>query len=260
MAQSAMMSESLQPGTLSWAALLGKWMDFAKASTALPATGEGQQWRDSVAPMITLQGITFAMAELEQVDASQRLLGWDRGELLVDQASMELDECWGPNLPSSILETIQSAESSLTEVIARFTPVLVAESGEPSLMPAVPLLEPLGASAVVAPGTTVMPGAPIAWWSEVDFDQLRSLELPGILELWQSPVQVWRRWDEQDEFIEDVVTSLEAEQDQAIPLLVPRVLEGIPLSDPLPSPGDVASFYAQRLGMKRITVRLDLSP
>ncbi|MBG81422.1 MAG: hypothetical protein CMJ39_12040 [Phycisphaerae bacterium] len=260
MAQSVFMTESLQPGNLSWAALLGKWMDFAKASTVLPDTVEGHQWRASVAPMITLQGITFAMAELEQVEASQRLLGWDRGELLVDQASIELDECWGPDLPSSVLETIQSAESALTDVIDRFTPVLVAEAGAPSLMPSVPLLEPLGASAVVAAGTTVMPGAPIAWWSEVDFDQLRSLELPGILELWQSPIQVWRHWDEQDVFTEDVVTSLDAEHEQALPLLVPRVLEGIPLSDPLPSPGDVASFYAQRLGMKCIPVRLDLSP
>ena len=258
MAQSAFMPESLQPESLSWAALLGKWMDFAKASTVLPTTGEGGQWRDSIAPMITLQGITFAMSEMEQVEASQRLFGWDRGELLVDQARIELDECWGPDLPQSILETIQCAESSLTEVIDRFTPVLVSEPGEPSLMPSVPLLEPLGASAVVAAGTTIMPSTPIAWWSEVDFDQLRSLHLPGILELWRSPIQVWRHWDDQDVYTEDVVTSLDAEFEQAMPLLVPRVLEGIPLSDPLPSPGDVASFYAQRLGMKRLSVRLDV--
>ena len=38
----------LRPSDLTWTALLARWIEFAKASVALPDDAEGDRWRSSV--------------------------------------------------------------------------------------------------------------------------------------------------------------------------------------------------------------------
>ncbi|MDG2094215.1 MAG: hypothetical protein P8J89_02970, partial [Phycisphaerales bacterium] len=100
-------------------------MDFARASRALPRTPEGDQWRDSVTPMITLQAITFSLSEMESVRPAERLLGWDRADLLYEESMEALDEAWGPEMPADIVDTIEQAEKALEGVLDRFHLVLI---------------------------------------------------------------------------------------------------------------------------------------
>ena len=254
------MPEAFQPEVVSWAALLGRWMDFARASTALPQTRTGDQWRASVAPMITLQAVTFALSELEQVEPSERLLGWDRGEMLCQEAMETLDGVWGPKAPSEIVETLEQAEAALEDVLNRFSLVLIHDQQDSSIMPPLDIIEPVGACTVAAAGTPIMPGSPMAWWAEVELDQVRAMPLPGVLQLLRCPVQVWRCRDDQNRFIEDVVTDLQAECDGGLPLLVPRVLEGMPLSDPLPEAVDVTAFHERFMQTMSLPVRWAVTP
>ena len=260
MAQSTSMTEAFQPEFVSWAALLGRWMEFAQASAALPSTREGDQWRASVSPMITLQAVTFALSEMEQVAVSDRMLGWDRSEMLCDEAIEQLDQVWGPGAPPELMEVVEQAESALVDVLGRFSLVLIHDREDVLIMPSMEIIETAGACTVAAEGTPIMPGAPMAWWADVELDQVRTLELPGVLQLLRSPVQVWRCRDQQEVFCEDVVTDLDSECEDGLPLLVPRVLEGMPLSDPLPDPADVTAFHDRFMKERCLPVRWEVLP
>ncbi len=259
MAQSRSMPEAFQPEVVSWTALLGRWMDFARASRALPKTPEGDQWRDSVTPMITLQAITFSLSEMESVRPAERLLGWDRADLLYEESMEALDEAWGPRMPADIVDTIEQAEQALEDVLDRFHLVLVHDGSEPLPMPSIESIDPVGVYTVMAEGTPVMPGSPMAWWSQVDLDRVRSITLPGSLHLLRHPVQVWRCRNDQDLFFEDVVTDLDTQLDPDLPLMVPRVLDGLVLSDPLPDASDVSAFHERFMESNELPLRWDVT-
>ena len=57
---------------LTWAALLARWTEFAQSSLALPPDAEGDAWRTSIAPIISLQAITHALEEIEHIDPDER--------------------------------------------------------------------------------------------------------------------------------------------------------------------------------------------
>ena len=104
-----------------------------------------------------------------------------------------------------------------------------------------------------------MPGSPMAWWSQVELDRVRSITLPGSLHLLQHPVQVWRCRNDQDLFFEDVVTDLDAQLDPDLPLMVPRVLDGLSLTDPLPEAVDVSAFHERFMESGDIPLRWDVT-
>lgn len=95
---------------LTWAALLGKWTDFAKAAVALPTDGDGGRWRDAVAPVITLQAVTHALGELDGIDDADRPAALDRAELLCREAAGRLHELWrGEALPGEVGALIEES-------------------------------------------------------------------------------------------------------------------------------------------------------
>ena len=81
--------------------------------------------------MITLQAITFSLSEMESVRPAERLLGWDRADLLYEESMEALDEAWGPRMPADIVDTIEQAEQALEDVLDRFHLVLVHDGSEP---------------------------------------------------------------------------------------------------------------------------------
>jgi hypothetical protein len=103
----------LHPEVLTWTALLGKWIEFAKASVALPRDGEGGQWRASVASVINLQAVTFALAEIGELPAEDRPVALDRAEVLVNDNRAALTAAWGEGMPASLREAIDDARAAL---------------------------------------------------------------------------------------------------------------------------------------------------
>jgi hypothetical protein len=99
---------------LTWATLLARWTDFARASVALPTDGEGGRWRASVAPIIGLQAVTFALGESGLLPPDERAVALDRGALLVARYAAELAAAWGScPLPGEVVALVEDARSAL---------------------------------------------------------------------------------------------------------------------------------------------------
>ena len=97
-----------------WAVLLSRWTDFARASIALPDDDEGEAWRQSVAPAIGLQAISFALAEVGSLPASERALALDVGGVVVRRHAAELHDAWpGAPLPDKLADLIGDARAAL---------------------------------------------------------------------------------------------------------------------------------------------------
>ena len=105
---------ALESAKLTWAALLGRWIDFARSAVALPATAEGRLMRDSIADVIMLQAVWFALRNLGDLPAAERALGLDRAQVLIDRHSRVLRDRWGRHMPSTMAELIADAHAELT--------------------------------------------------------------------------------------------------------------------------------------------------
>jgi hypothetical protein len=84
----------LRPESLTWTALLGRWIEFAQASLAIPPEADGERWRASVPSIINLQAVTFALAEVPQLPAPERALALDKAELLIGSHRGKLTSIW----------------------------------------------------------------------------------------------------------------------------------------------------------------------
>lgn len=100
---------------ITWSTLLAKWTDFARSAVALPPTGEPGRWRASVADIIALQAVTFALGELDEVrDASERALALDRAEIALRAHAASLHDLWrGEPLPQSLAELVDDCRAVL---------------------------------------------------------------------------------------------------------------------------------------------------
>ena len=106
----------LHPEQLTWAALLGKWVDFAQGSLALPDDDAGRKLRASVPDLIMLQAVWFALGELDELSDAERALGLDRAGVLIERHTKALEHTWGqPGVPAQIRELIGEAEARLRE-------------------------------------------------------------------------------------------------------------------------------------------------
>jgi hypothetical protein len=104
---------SLRPEALTWTALLGRWIELAQVSLAIPADADGPRWRQSLPAIINLQAVTFALAELGQLAADERALGLDKAGLLIGRSSQELERIWGEQLPATVHEICRDARAAL---------------------------------------------------------------------------------------------------------------------------------------------------
>ena len=106
--------EPLHPERLSWAALLGRWVEFARSAVALPGDEAGRRLRDAVPDIIMLQAVWFALEHLHELDADERALGVDRAGVLIERHGNALRRRWADDpLPEQIAEVIEQAEAAL---------------------------------------------------------------------------------------------------------------------------------------------------
>lgn len=92
---------------LTWAALLGKWTELARASVAFPKTSQGAKWRKSVPDLIGLQAITHALGEFDLLREEEQGLALDRAALGIETHAANLvelfaDDCDDPELEEGL--------------------------------------------------------------------------------------------------------------------------------------------------------------
>lgn len=98
---------------LTWTALLGQWVEFARGAMALPDTAEGDAMRASVVDIITLQAVWFSLRDLDKLERDEQLLGLDRAELLIDKHESSIRNRWAKIMPEKLEELIQDARHQL---------------------------------------------------------------------------------------------------------------------------------------------------
>jgi hypothetical protein len=102
---------------LTWAALLGRWVEFAQSAVALPDDAQGRRWKRAVPAIIGLQAVAMALQEAPELPADERALGIDRARLLIERHTRELHEIFEPTgdqpLHPMLVELITDAWSAV---------------------------------------------------------------------------------------------------------------------------------------------------
>lgn len=102
---------------LTWAALLGKWTELARASVAFPKTSEGAKWRKSVPDLIGLQAITHALGEFDLLDEGEQGLALDRAALGIETHAANLVELFAEDSEDPELEEGLTGIDEIDELI-----------------------------------------------------------------------------------------------------------------------------------------------
>ena len=106
--------ESLNSRKLTWAALLTRWIQFARSAVALPDNVEGQAWRNSISDIIGLQALCMALNETHELDPNERALGLDRAQILLERHIHALQKAFGTtNLHPMLMELIADAHKAI---------------------------------------------------------------------------------------------------------------------------------------------------
>lgn len=159
--------EPLPVSAMTWAALLARWTEFARASVAFPKDETGERWRASVAPVIGLQSVAFALGEVDSLGAEERALGLDRASVLVRTHAGELHSVWrGEAMPDALREVVDDAQRALTLARSRGVEyrVVVERTDAPDVLGAIERAMGEGARVDFAlapiPGTALFRGEP----------------------------------------------------------------------------------------------------
>lgn len=102
------------PQALTWAAMLGRWVDFARASVALPDDAGGRKLKASVPDLIQLQAVWFALQHLDELPPDERALGRDRAGVLIERHAGALRERFtDEGVPAGMAELIDEVRAAL---------------------------------------------------------------------------------------------------------------------------------------------------
>lgn len=153
-----------------WAMLLAHWTEFARSALALPEGGEAGLWKASVAPIIGLQALSLAAAEIHLLDPQDRALAMDMGELLVRRHAAELNAIWsGVEMPEKLVALIADARRAVVQAQSLGLEWRLLAEG-PVAVPSLAgwgraLLDAgfAGDALVAQPGTLLFAGEPIAF-------------------------------------------------------------------------------------------------
>ena len=212
----------LQPELLAWSALLGRWIDLVKAGHGMPEIGDGRKWQASVTSIIELQATTFALDDLETLTEADRPLARDRGCLLIENARDRLEEAWDGDdgIPEEIELILAAADTALNASFYAGLTVLWWEGPGTWVVPQVEPPGNQGTLAMMQPGTIVLPGEPVGWYTERAAPALGA----GLVSRAGAPLQV-QRVIEDGRVRCDLLVDLDHEM-VGVPLLVPIALAG----------------------------------
>ena len=101
---------------MTWAVLLGRWIEFARGALALPDDGAGLALRRSVPDIITLQAVWFALQHLDELEHDQRALGVARAQVLIERHERSIQSCWRDEAkPDELNSLIADARAALAK-------------------------------------------------------------------------------------------------------------------------------------------------
>ena len=111
--------EPLDTDKLTWAVLLGRWVEFAKGALALPDDDAGRAMRESVADIIALQSVWFALQHIDVLDADEKAFGVARAEVLIERHTQAISARWeGSEMPLELSALIADALDACWDAIA----------------------------------------------------------------------------------------------------------------------------------------------
>lgn len=103
--------QTLNTRSLTWTAVLGRWVDFARSAVALPDDATGQAMKASVPDIIMLQAVWFALQDLSELPADQRALGIDRAAVLIERHRSAIERRWRRDAwPGTLSELVRDVE------------------------------------------------------------------------------------------------------------------------------------------------------
>jgi hypothetical protein len=98
--------------SLTWSALLARWVEFAQAAVVLPPEGESGAWKKSVPEVLRLQAVWFALQHLDELPPEERALGIDRAAVLIESSRTMLARDWeGRAMPAELKRLVEDAVS-----------------------------------------------------------------------------------------------------------------------------------------------------
>jgi hypothetical protein len=220
------------PDPATWAALLARWVEFARAAVSLPSDNEGTRWRRAVPPIITLQAVAHALAELDRLPSAEQALALDRGSVLIRDNAATLNTLWQAEpLPDRVLELIEDAQHAHDAAASRGRHwiVMAPRFVMPALDATLASLVRAGFSGdllAALPGTILFQDEPALMArpdAELSIAGLRRAGgvTPGL--------QVYRQVDPQTGRVErDLIAPLHASLPPGRPLLIPLIKQGRP--------------------------------
>jgi hypothetical protein len=109
--------DQLDTRKLTWAVLLGRWVDFARSALALPDHQQGRALKASVPDLVMLQAVWFALQHLGDLPTDERALGIDRAQVLIERHAEALEQRFADQpMPEQIRELIDDAWAQLHRV------------------------------------------------------------------------------------------------------------------------------------------------
>jgi hypothetical protein len=227
-----------------WAALLGKWTEFAQSAVALPSHGEPGRWKRAVPAIIAVQAVTHALDELPTIDPAEIGPARLRAAVVIAESSRALYDLWdGQVLPLEASQLLEDADAALAAAESIGFGALVASPVFVGRHPArvVAALEASGRCRglfVPTPGVPLFAGSPAIHLIPSSFEEdpfelaqvvAESIADQGDLELvgLASAAQVYRQMDfGSGRPVRDVVMPLVASPVAGQPLLVAAIAEG----------------------------------
>jgi hypothetical protein len=105
----------LYPERLTWAVLLGKWVDLARSALALGNDPASQALKKLVPDIIMLQALCHALQEMNDLPLDEQQLGCLRAHWLIDKHQAQIHQTWPAEepLPQALEELIADAAKAL---------------------------------------------------------------------------------------------------------------------------------------------------
>lgn len=235
---------------LTWALLLAKWADFAKASVALPNDGDAGRVKKCVPAIIGLQSVACALKEVDSLSSKERAAGLDMAQVLIRQYAADIHQVWkGETLHPGIEELINDAHAALRDASNAgmgwilTQPAFVGEHPA-ELIAALSEAEFTGDLYLPSPGVRLFKTSPLAFVRDSAGpigDDVRDAitEFLGHKSVRTQPQREWLQVYRQFDFgkggaVRDVVVGENALV-PGQPLLVPAMLKGVaqPISLPI---------------------------
>jgi hypothetical protein len=249
--------DRLHDKAMTWAALLGKWAEFARSAVALPDDGDEGRLKKSVPDIIALQSITHALAEIDELDADERALGLDRAEIGIREHASAINAIYaGEPMPEALTELIEDARLALAAASGGGLEWTVASESLLGRHPAtlVSILIDAGFKGdlfMPTPGVPLFATSPACFIRQpdggpIDEELLAAIEFSLTAQGAEidgpthrpEPRQVYRQFDfSKGGPVRDYVVPMKSDLPAGQPLLVPAILAGEPQAVTLPVPG-----------------------